>query len=393
MIIEDFQRLYGTNTKTTSIDDLVDSWTVRSRVDEVLSTPIMGSVLLADWLSGKRIADIDYETLEERVPSEVREAFADLMGERADTAEKVRDLLIEKYRGGDASLMGLLNKIQGQLGENQFLQATDGFARLAPSGSQEGWDVVVGAGSGARYVQVKVYADPNTVVKHMEAVNRKVDEGKLLAEDGQTVVRQVEFAVNTDILDAVRAKANASGLHNPVLDLGTSREDIRSWISAANEQAMHPPLESFFADVLQSALSASAMNAAINGFLVWYGAKERNTAIEDTAYATIVSAGFFTTAHAVSQFIGTPLDLKFAMWGEPVAGAIAFVIASGARSALRRLADRRFVARRLAEGNEHLRSLSHMSDAPKMSLFSTMTGRFSAPWPASLERALATDMG
>jgi len=357
MIIEEFCSVHADGRKIEHIDSLMSDWALHAQIEEFLAVPVMEGVLLGDWLSGKRIADIDVAELDRKVPDAAREGFASLTGDKVDSVEKIRELIIDKYRGSEASLRGLMNKIQGQIGEDRFVEASGGLARLAKSGSQEGWDVAWDSGDETRYIQVKVYADADGVVKHMEAVNDKISRGAILGEDAQTAIDQIEFAVNSDIVEEVRSKAEALGFDNPVQDLGESREQIRSWLKSAQDQSLHPPLEGFFGDILKHTAQSAAVIAATNAFFVWYGCKERSRAIEDTAYATIIAAGGISAAHAVSRIAATPLGLKFAILGGPIAGVLAMIVATSVRSVLRRISDRRHVARRIADGNDQLRAL------------------------------------
>jgi hypothetical protein len=211
------------------------------------------------------------------------------------------------------------------------MAATGGMARLAECGSQEGWDVAVGTGDETRYIQVKVYKDANGVLRHMAKVNEKVENGLIIGEHGQAV-DQIEFAVNSDIVEEVRHKAQNHGFNNPIQDIGENRDQIRSWLESAQDESLHPPLEGFFADILTNTAKSVAIIAATNAFLVWYGCKERSRAIEDTAYATIIAAGGITVAHTVSRLVSTPLGLKSAVLGGPMAGVLAMIMATSARS-------------------------------------------------------------
>lgn len=353
MRIDDFCTKYAAD-KVRPIRKVVDGWMLRARLDDVLGTPIASGVLIGDLLCGGRLADVDFDDLRERIPVPAQEAFASLMGEKADTVEAVRALILEKYANGEHSLMGLLNKVQGQVGEEQFVTAAGHAARLAQSGSQEAWDVVVGHGEAARYVQVKIYADADAVIDEMLAVNEKVAAGQILGESAADAVEQVDFAVNSDILEDVRDRAQELGMPNEVLDVGATRDEIRSWLQSAADESIDAPLEDFFDQLLSGTLAAAALHAAVNGFLVWKGAKERSQAIEDTVYSTGLSAGGIATASGVAAAVTGPLELLLGAAGGPVGAAIAIVVGVGARAVLRRVTDRRFVVDRLRAGNEGL---------------------------------------
>src|SRR5690606_4448413 len=80
------------------------------------------------------------------IPVEILRALSELKGIDADTVAEVKTLLISKVAEGDSETLGLMNFIQGRIGEHQFIEATNGSAMLAPTTNQEGWDVFINHG-------------------------------------------------------------------------------------------------------------------------------------------------------------------------------------------------------------------------------------------------------
>jgi hypothetical protein len=101
-----------------------------------------------------------------------------LMGSVADSREEIERLILDKVDIGDAAVVGLINKIQGQLGEDLFVHEMGSSAQLAESGSQAGWDVRVGYEDAFRYVQVKIYEDANAVP--LDSLKDKLQAGTIL---------------------------------------------------------------------------------------------------------------------------------------------------------------------------------------------------------------------
>jgi hypothetical protein len=121
----------------------------------------MPGVMVADLFIGDPLRLADLPPLSQ----EFRSAFSELMGSKADTYEEVRNLILDKAEKGESSVFGLMNKIQGQFGENLFVTASEGKGSLANLGNQESWDISVNHGDSIQYVQVKVYEDPDGVME------------------------------------------------------------------------------------------------------------------------------------------------------------------------------------------------------------------------------------
>ena len=337
MKVDEFLRKYRTaSSKLKSCEAVVHKWLAQRTARDFLGTSVFGGVTMGDLLVG--------EGLQDRVDPEVLKAFETLMGPKRDSFDEIHELIASKIELGDASVAGLLNKIQGQVGENIFVEHAGAAARLAESGNQIGWDVVVGEGAHAQYIQVKVYDDAAGVVRKMREVNELVAAGEL------PDVSQVDFAVNSDVFDEVVRRAEALELPNRIIDLGATRDDIRNLIASNfHNIGEFSGLENFFAELLAGLTTTTAIHAAINAFFVWKGSKTWETAFVDTAYSAAASGAATATFLAVAK--------SLAMMSVPFAGWMALGVGIGTRTVLVRVADRRHVAHRLREGNQSLREL------------------------------------
>jgi hypothetical protein len=337
MNIKDFTKKYK-NQKTKSLESLKDRWIAESKADDLLGSPIMTGVLLSDALiNGVQI---------DSVSEDVRQAFQGLMKGKVDSYSELRELVVEKYEKSPQSVEGLISKIQGQYGENVFIEKIGSGAELAKDGSQEGWDVKIPRDYGNEYIQVKVYNDPNAVIEHIQRVNEKVSNGGI--ED----VKQINFAVNSDIFEEVNEKVNELGLENTVYNIGKSRDEIRGTLESGFESINESTLfDEFFSEVLASSFTATAIHAASNAFLVWKYNKEKSQAIEDTVYSSLISGGGVTSAVVTRAIITeaaalTELELLGTLLG-PV-GLVASVGAGyTAREYLKRIASRKDLQSRL----------------------------------------------
>jgi len=310
MNINEFCEQFGGDSR--SINEVMREWqlnetevllrTLRDQHDQVIGS----AVIAGDALNGDGMLD--------QIPRELKDAFTNLMHEKADTYEEMRQILLRGIQDGDGGFLsfdndrvcGLINKLKGQIGENVFQHHVGRAAELAHSGSQEAWDVAVKQADGAyEYVQVKLYADPNDVVKHMLKVQEKVANGWINGCAGETV-HQIDFAVPADLAERV----NELKEHYPQLesmhilpipvDAHTAADVVKEGMSNIGpDQLSH-----FFNELLGGAVAAGSLHAVVNGFLWYKGSKEFSGAFADAAASTTISTagiGLGLFAEAVSH--------------------------------------------------------------------------------------------
>ena len=199
--IEEFYERYS-DGPTQSFRNICDLWDKEEELDKLLHGAVVPGVVLGDLLVG--------DGLNDQISSELLDGFANLMGQKADSYDEVRRILREKLEDGDNAVFGLINKIKGQIGENEFTQEAQDAglnARLAELGNQEAWDVAIDHADGTtQYVQVKMYSDAGGVLRHMQDVNNKLSGTEVIL-DGNRVVEAIDFAVPANIADEVRIQA------------------------------------------------------------------------------------------------------------------------------------------------------------------------------------------
>jgi len=331
------------------IKDIIRHWVLEKEVDDFLGAHVLGGILISDLLIGDGMRD--------QIPERMREAFESLMGQKADSYSEVRALLIEKAEKGEASLNGLINKIQGELGEIQFMDALGSTVHQALKKNQEGWDVWIDRDGEKQFVQVKIHKDPGEVLDHIKSVNEKVEAGMITGE-GEEIVQKIDFAVNDDIYDEVVARAKEAGLSNEILRVGASRDEIRGILEEGASAVQDGPIDGFFGELFSGAASGLVLHTAINGFLVWKGAKEKNRAIEDTVESTLITSGgvaggLATEAATVALF--AEAEGAAAILAGPIGGALVIGAGLGTRAILKRMASRKFLEESLVRHNEWLR--------------------------------------
>lgn len=287
--IQNFSERYGAKT-------LFARWMLEKDISDFLGMQITGGVILADALIGDGMRD--------HISPELLSAFHSLMGAKAETADQVRDLLLEKLSSGDASVLGLINKIKGQVGENMFMEGASmgGFsARLADAGNQEAWDCCISNSDGvAQYIQVKTYASADAVVAKMREVGEKVAAGKIT--DRGEVVEQIGFAVPQDIHAEVVAKAAAAGLADtPVISFDLSAQDAARVVQDGFDNVAYHGFGNFFSEFAGSALTGVALIMVVQGFLLYKGSS--NNTIKAVAQEAGIAAGGIGAALAAEGII------------------------------------------------------------------------------------------
>ncbi|MBM4076549.1 MAG: hypothetical protein FJ267_13040, partial [Planctomycetes bacterium] len=328
MKIEEFSSLYGQNVQP--IDAVCQKWTF-SEIDLMLQKLdhdfVGATVVIGDALHGDGIRD--------QIPNELRDAFAGLYREKADTYAQMRAILAEKVGDGnggflslnDPRVLGFINKLKGQIGENEFQRHVGAVAQLAKSGSQEAWDVAVSQPDGAHeYVQVKLYTDPNNVIEHMRAVQEKVAAGLIEGIDGEKV-EHINFAIPENIANEVQRRiadrfpelADVK-LHTIPLSAKAGAEFVEEGLNNVGPEQ----LEHLFDELFGGFLVAGSLHAIVNGFLWYKGAKESSTALNDTIANTALSAaGIGIGLLAETLTCAVPVSAVVAIGGRAVVSRFA----------------------------------------------------------------------
>lgn len=345
--VDEFCNAHGTG-EINKIDAVVEQWVHERDVDEFLETPVGSGVVLGDLICG--------DGLQDSISPELYEGFSELMKDKAASYTAVRQILLEKLGHGDASVRGLISKIQGQIGENSFLEHVGPHARLAASGSQEGWDVAVThPGEVTQYVQVKTYSNANGVMQHIRDVQEKLADGNIF--DGDTLVQRIDFAVPEDIVGEVQSKVAAAGLDVDILTIPITSDEARQVVEEGVANVGPEALSGFFGELLGGTLTAAALHGAVNAFLVYKGAKDRSQFFSDTVYSTGITSGGLAAAFATEAMF-QKLSASAAFLGGPPAFVATFAAGVTTRMYLSRVAERRDVAGRLTDGNQALAKMT-----------------------------------
>ena len=309
MNAQQFVKTYKAPASFTSTD-FFEKWKREKEIDNLLGSSIAGGITLGEVLASDDLSD--------QISEELYSGFKSLMGDKINSYEDVRDILIEKMEIGDRSVLGLVNKIKGQLGENAFIQEAHDLgisAKLAESGNQEAWDVAIDRGGETQFVQVKLYSDPDNVIQHIEKVNEKIAERSLMYEGAP--IEHIDFAVPEDIFEEVQAKVIERGLETDILSFKMSAAEGAEIVMDGFENISEEGLEELFEQLLGSVLpSTFVLHGLVNAFLVYKGAKEADEFLADTALQASISTMASGTGlaldallHKLSWIGGVPIAI------------------------------------------------------------------------------------
>jgi len=351
MTMAEFYDRYSDGT-TQSFKSICYGWDKEEELDNLLQSSVGSGVVLGDLLVG--------DGLNDQISPELLDGFAELMGQKADSYDEVRNILLDKLQDGDSAVFGLINKIKGQIGENQFLQESQAAglnARLAELGNQEAWDVARDHIDGTtQYIQVKMYTDADGVVRHMQDVSQKLAGGEI--SDGGRVVEAIDFAVPANIVEEVRDRAAELGIDTNVISIDMTAAEAADVIQTGFDNVGPEALTNLFGELFGATVAVAALHGLVNAFLVYKGAKAADRFLADTVEQTAVSTG------AIAAGLSLELVLnQISIVGGPPTYALVFCTSMATRGVLKRVARRQDYVSWLRVQNEHLANLNNQISA------------------------------
>ena len=334
---------------TQSFRTICARWDIEEELGNLLQTAVGAGVLLGDLLVG--------DGLNDQISPELLDGFAELMGQKADSYDEIRNILLDKLQDGNSAVFGLINKIKGQIGENQFMQealATGLNVRLAELGNQEAWDVAIDNADGTtRYIQVKMYSDAGGAVRQMQDVSQKLDDGVVIS-DGGRVVDAIDFAVPANIEEEVRARAAELGLDANVISISMTAAEAGDVVQTGFDNVGPEALTNLFRELFGASVAVAALHGLVNAFLIYKGAKAANRFLADTVQQTAVSTG------AIAAGMSLELVLRqISVIGGPPTYALVFCTSMATRGVLKRVARRQDYVSWLRVQNAHLASINN----------------------------------
>lgn len=307
----------SSGAQPSRIEDVLDRWNSERQMhktDDTLGMEALIAVLVADANIGDGLLD--------QISPELLQAFIARRGDSLDSYDEIRAYLQEMIARGDHSVDGVVSQIKGQIGELVFKEEAGGRAYLAHATNQEAWDVAIPHAHGVtEYVQVKIYQSADHAVKMMREVQQKVDTG--IIHDGGNTVGHINFAVNEDIVEAVRAKAalypELSGVN--VYSIPLSDGNATSIVTDGFNNVGPDQLSHLFNEWFGGTLTVACIHGMVNAFLVYKGSKTVAAATEAAVRSTALSTPGVAAASGTAFLLA---KTKIALIsGHPVIAAVA----------------------------------------------------------------------
>lgn len=343
--IHEFARRYGQH-RPKPIEQVANRWQRQAQLDHLLGSTVAGGITLGDLMVGDGLRD--------QISPELLRAFHELMGEEAESYDQVRQILLDRLEDGPASVLGMINKIKGQVGENWFLEEATRHgldARLADLGNQEAWDVAIDHADGAtQYVQVKMYQNPGEIVTHIQEVQSKLEvPGRIT--DGDQAVRTIDFAIPAETIEPVQRRLDELNLADVnLIPMEGSASEAANVVQAGFNAVGPEAVQHLFAQLAGAGAAAAALHGLVNGFLVYKGAKTGADFLGDTAGDTGLTLG------GIAAGMGVEAVLSHLAWVGGVPTWVLVVSTSiTTRAVLARVGSRRDDVEWLRERNKLLR--------------------------------------
>jgi len=345
MKINDFFDRHG-GISTHPIHQLAERWDRNAHVDRLLGTSVGAGVTLGDLLIGDGLRD--------QISPELLNAFRSRMGENAESYDQVRRILLDRLEDDPQSVLGMINMIKGQIGENRFVDEAQRLgldARLADSPNQEAWDVAIDRADGAtQYVQVKMHQDPDGIVSHIRDVQSKLQSPGQIT-DGGSPVESIDFAIPQETADHVRRRLQELDIDGVTLiPMQTSAREGAEVAQAGFDHVGPAALEHLFGQLLGATVAAASLHGMVQGFLLYKGSKDVSAFLSDTAMQT----GLTTSGIAMGMGVETLLS-KIAFVGGVPTFVLVFSSSIATRAVLQRMVDRKSYLEWLNQQNARLR--------------------------------------
>lgn len=287
--------IYG-RLSNRKIEDVIKKWNedlTGVNDGDITGTATMVAALGLDAAVGDGLLN--------QVSPDLLNSMTNLMGEKSDTYEEARQLIAQKIANGDKSFAGFVNKIKGQLGEDQFVAENSDYV-LAISKSQEGVDAIRGLGTDfVEAVQVKMYKNANDVIHHMQVVQQKINNG--LTVQGETIDK-LSFAVPYDIAEEVRLKAamHADLLTIDIIPVGVTSKALAEVVVQDGYNISHPLIH-IAGDAFSTIGLMVALDALTNTYLCVKGKKTFAAVARDISLKTPIGALAIGTSKTTAVFL------------------------------------------------------------------------------------------
>lgn len=348
MNIEKFTQKYSGQQQP--IQDILKAWNNQD-IDLTLDELAFGSVILTDALQGDGVSD--------RIPPDLLEALNHVYQSRdIETYGDARELLRELLDKDDKAIMGFVSKIKGQIGENRFIEASEGKAQLASSINQEGWDVAVSHDDYTQFVQVKTLSDPTQVIDKMLSVNEKVLAGKITDENG-AIIQQIDFAIPHDIIDKVTElkEQHQAIAHMDLIPLSITAQEAGEIVSEGLNNLGPNATAHLFDQLLAGLVVPAAIVATINAFHVIKKNQEVHEAITGTLGSVALTGVGYGSALTSEVALDRILDVMLGPVSATIGIATRVFLKRGIEARLKTALSIKDQYKKLSSQAKHIQSI------------------------------------
>ena len=297
----------NTESETTVANTGLGSTQKQKEVDYLLSVVIGEGRTLLDHLMSKDLAS--------QIDANLYTAFVDLIGEEINSYRDMRNSLLEQIENGESSVLGLINKIKGQIGQLAFAKQARQFGlqiELADANSNQGWDLAINEFSQPQFLQIKLDHDDETIGNEIIRVTDKLAEGSVVYNN--KIVERIDFAVPDYAYDLVVQNAYDENIDVHVLCFGRT-------------EGKYFGLAGLFADLFAPDLSWKELQNLVDAFLAYKGAKEIDAFLNDRKLQSSIS-----TIHAGSGSLANSVLRKISIAGGIPIGLLAPAVSRTAQT-------------------------------------------------------------
>lgn len=269
-ILERWNRELGTST--ISIKQFIQK-TIKDKVIESSDAMTVAGYTIFDSLDGK-IDDTKLTPVVQNSLSHVKNL--------QDT--NVKEHLEKLQNKGASSLLGLTNKVKGELAE-QYVLEHDSTLKQATVINEEAWDLFQDSSAGTEYIQIKSYKDASGVLSEMQDVYEKLLEGKIEGINGEKV-ENITWGVSDNIFEELSLEKIKDKFGFEVFPIGITNDEITQIVG---NDFQHTIDSNNFFENFGLPLFTMSLESGKNAYLYRTNRKDAKKAIQDTVTRSLIS--------------------------------------------------------------------------------------------------------
>ena len=153
---------------------------------------------------------------------------------------------------------------------------------------------------------------------HIKTVQEKINAGTIIGEDGLPI-QSIDFAVPSDIAAELQAKVTELELDVDILPINATAGDVADIVQEGFDNMGQGAMENFFGELFGSSVTATALHAITNSFLVYKGPKASEAFLTDTIKSSSISVVGFASGMSMEMILN-----QIAWIGDPPTSVLVF---------------------------------------------------------------------